>query len=257
MYEKHAVWCQCALVFSFVLSAAALLSLQSMTIDVDIYWGVVLTSNSILQFIVAEHAPFFGISCDNWMKLDRIRNIVVKCILSTWSIFSWQSVWIKWLHIPMSVGLALVISNIPILLPTLVRICTHFDLMTVLLVLQSTLTYTLKTTHLQKSMASTAQKKRFALKTLSILLESSMLWYIRCEHRFPHVFRWKPFLFGIFCILGAIVWTNVYVKKTKVSENVIIVNTGHGTAASLIAAKACPICSSTLTLLDMESSFSN
>lgn len=254
MYDKHAVWCQCALVFTIVLAVASFLSIQSMTLAVDVYWSVLLIQFALVRFILAEHAPVFGISTLTWFKLHP--NTVVYTVILSWSVTRWNST-MALVHIPLLAGAILFKkSDLVLLLATVVRMCTSWDAclcaLLVLMGLQKR-----RPSVRNKSIASWEQKRRFALMTSEILAQSVALWTLRCEHRFPHAMRWTPVFAATFGVLMAVVWCHFNVANTSVSHNAIIVENGHGMAASLKAANACPGCRKNLTALDMESSFSD
>lgn len=253
MYNKHAVWCQCAVVFACVLAASSGLSIQYLTVGVDIYWSIVLTILAALHFILAEHAPVFGISTQRWMKWHP--SAMAHAILLVWSTSRWQTT-VAWLHLPFLVGaLRLKQADMVLACACLVRVVFVWDVcLFVMLLLLAVGQYRPKL--INKSIASREQKQRFMVKSVQIFLQSVALWYIRCEHRFPHVVRKTPLVAGFVCVVGAIMYCHFFVAPTKVSHNTIIVGRGHGMAASLTAAQKCPICRQHLTALDMESSFS-
>lgn len=252
MYLKHGVWCQCASVFTFVLAASSVLSLQHLTLTVDVYWSLVLLVVASLHFILAEHAPVFGFFTETWFKLHP--DSMVHACLFGWSLMRWQ---------PTAgyVGLAVVASALLYRKPVhvLVVACATRFVLTwdacLLTMLALLATYYRRPDVRNKSIASREQKQRFLIKSTQILLQSVALWLLRCEHRFPHVVRWTPIISGLVGIGVAAVWCHFNVAVTRVSRNAIIVDVGHGMAASLKAAEACPVCSRHLTALDMESSF--
>jgi hypothetical protein len=257
MYNKHAVWCQCVIVGMFVLATASLLSIQNITFDADIYWSCVLLTTSVIQFIVAEHAPVAGISIDNWMQIGRIQKATIYVIMFTWSIVAWEKSWIQWAHIPVGIITGIFMKNTQYLLIFVALGRATITLDTTLVVISLLLTINLnKPKVIQKSIASRLHKQTIAAKAVSLLLEAVVLWLLRCEHRFPHIVRWRPLSAAAISIVVAVLWCEYNVMDTITSNNVIIVGTGHGIAASLRAAQACPICTKYLTSLDMESSYS-
>lgn len=258
MYQKHAVWCQCVVMGMFVLSAASILSIQSITLTTDIYWSVVFLSTSVIEFAVAEHAPVGHISTAMWMKIGFVQKTVVYAIILTWSLYSWEEVWVQWMHIPVAIVLGILVQNpLPVLVAaTITRMITVWDSPFVILLVLSCL-HLKKPNIINTSMASRAQKQRFAIKATAILLETVLLWCLRCEHRFPNIVRWKPLWCAAVAIMSAVTWCEYNVMDTIQSENALIVGRGHGMAASLRAAQECPICLKCLTSLDMESSYSD
>ena len=253
MYRKHAVWCQCAVVFTCVLAMASVLSVQYLTVGVDVYWSSVLVTTAALHFILAEHAPVGGISTQRWMRLQP--NTLAHAVLLVWSLCRWHTA-VAWLHLPgLVAALAVKQANIVLAVACLARLVFAWDAcLGVMLLLLAVGQY--KPNVINKSMASREQRQRFLAKATQIVLQSVALWCVRCEHRFPHVVRWTPLFMGLVGLAGAMLFCHVYVAPTKVSHNAIIVAHGHGMAASLTAAEQCPICRQHLTALDMESSFS-
>lgn len=256
--QKHAVWCQCVIMGMFVLTVASILSIQSITAKTDMYWSVVFLLTSTTEFIVAEHAPVGHISTQMWVKIGVTQKTVVYAIILTWSIYSGDQSWIQWVHIPVAAVIGFFIQKtLPLLVvATLTRMATSHDVSLLLLVLLLALRVQ-RPNIINKSMASREQKQRFAIKAIAILLETLILWFIRCEHRFPNVVRWKPLGAAALAIIVAATWCEYNVMDTIQSGNSIIVGHGHGMAASLRAAQNCPVCLKQLTSLDMESSFSD
>ena len=256
MYNKHAVWCQCVLIGIFVLTAASLLSIQEITFDTDIYWSVILLMTSTIQFIVAEHAPVAGISTDNWMKAGKIQKTTVYVIMLTWSTIAWQTSWIQWAHIPVGMLVGVFVKgHLVLAIGVVARMTTTFDVTLILMGLLL-VAHIKKPKIIDKSIASEEHKQTIAIKAISLFLEAIILWLLRCEHRFPHVVRWRPLAAAAVSIVMASLWCEYNVMDTVGADRVIIVRTGHGIAASLRAARSCPVCTKCLTFLDMESSLS-
>jgi len=256
MYSKHAVWCQCVIVGLFVLAAASLLSVQEITFDTDVYWSVVLLVTSIIQFIVAEHAPVAGISTDNWMRIARIQKTTVYVIMLTWSTIAWQTSWIQWAHIPVGMIVGVFVNgHIVLAIGVMARMTATFDATLVLMGLLL-VTHLKKPKVINKSITSKEHKQTIAIKAASLFLEAIILWLLRCEHRFPHIVRWRPLAAAAVSIVLSTLWCEFNIMDTIGTDRVIIVRTGHGIAASLRAARSCPVCTKCLTSLDMESSFS-
>ena len=256
MYQKHAVWCQCVIMGMFVLTVASILSIQSITFATDIYWSVVFLLTSTTEFIVAEHAPVGHISTTTWVKIGVAQKTVVYAIILTWSIYSGEQSWMQWIHIPTAVVIGFLFQNpLPVLtVATITRMATSPDFSLLLLVLLSSIHFK-RPNIINKSMASKEQKQRRAIKAVAILLETIVLWLIRCEHRFPNIVRWKPLGAAALAMILSAIWCEYNVMDTIQSDNVIIVGHGHGMAASQRAAQNCPVCLKQLTSLDMESSF--
>lgn len=257
MYNKHAVWCQCVIVGIFVLATASLLSIQNITFDTDVYWSFILLVTSTIQFIVAEHAPVAGISTDNWMRIGRIQQTTLYAIMLTWSTVTWQtSSWIQWVHIPVGMLVGVFVNgHIVLAIGAVARMTATFDATLIIMGLLL-VTHLKKPNVINKSIVSKEHKQTIAIKAVSLFLEAIILWLLRCEHRFPHVVRWRPLAAATVSIVLAALWCEYNVMDTIGTDRVIIVRTGHGIAASLRAGRSCPVCTKCLTSLDMESSFS-
>jgi len=240
MYDKHAVWCQCSAITYFVLGLSIFSS--SMIWSHDSLWGILFLSLGLVRFCNAEHAPIFGISIDWWVFINNKTSAFVIGLIG------WRTLW--WYLLPVCIAIP---HRQELLLPAFV----------LLQLLHGTIDFTtlyavVKNVPIRivgKSMASKEQKMRFAQFSIQNVLEALVLWNYRCSQRFPFTFRTKPVVCSCFGVCLAIVYCHLYVSPTKVSQNSIITKGGHGVAASLTAAVACEICASTLTSLDMESSF--
>ena len=253
MYHKHAVWCQCAAVFTAVLAASSLLSIQHLTLYVDVYWSFVFGTFALLRFIIAEHAPVFGISQVTWLNMHP--RTAVNLVLLVWSCSVWQTR-LAFLQLPfLAAALRFTHDDVVLLAACAVRTFTAWDGSLVIMVLMVMLRRN-EPNVVQKSLASREQKYRFFIQATEIVLQSAVLWLLRCEHRFPHAVRWTPVAVGLMCIGVACGWCHLNVARTSVSRNAIIMRGGHGMAASLKAAQACPVCCQHISSLDMESSFS-
>ena len=257
MWEKHSVWNQCALAFPATLTLACLLSCQFLTLKEDIYWTFVLCSSSALQFLAAEHGPF-GYSAHLWQTLAKYKRFVVCAIMAMSSIQQWSvgvhalafvplCVLSIFMHKHHRLLLAAVIVHNMVMsapwIPMLAYWCAE------------RLSEYYFANSVQTSLADKPIKFAYGYKTATIVLETIVLWSLRCQQRFPHTFRWSPMCIGLIMSCVAFVWAELNIRDTAVSRNTIIKGLGHDVAASLIAAKACPKCRSCLTSLDMESSF--
>lgn len=247
MYNKHAVWCQCATIFYFAFAISVFSSIKYILIDT--YWGMLFVSLGVVRFCHAEHAPFFGITIEHWIKINRsMTGLVIGTICSNIiftkniQIFACQMFFVIVHHF----------INTKIVLPLFVVIEIMSGI-TVLPLYCALKLYTID--HVGKSMASKEHKLRFAKFSLQIVLETFILWSIRCSQRFPYNVRWKPIIGAFFMLFCALAYCHIYTKPTKVSRDSIIMKKGHGMTASLTAALACELCTSTLSALDMESSF--
>lgn len=259
MWKKHGIWCQCMLVLPMIMSIASVLSWQILTLQEDAYWSMLLVVSTIIQFCAAEHGDF-GVTVDVWQRLQRHRLFVMSCIMTTWSLTSWpvhQHALVILLYCAIShfaskyyapilgVGAASAfLFGGPWVLMACACFCHHYS-DHFFSILAGT------------SLASIGIKKAYGLRALGIVFESFALWCLRCEHRFPYTMRWTPICIGIIVCAGSVWWSSVHIQDTRVSHNAIIKRCGHGIAASLTAASACPICQSCLSALDMESSFAS
>jgi len=240
MYDKHAVWSQCSAIMYFVLGFSIFSS--SMILSHDSLWGVLFISVGLVRFCHAEHAPMFGLSPHRWVFINKKTSGFIIGLVG------WRTLW--WYVLPVCVAIP---HRTELLLPAFVLLQFlggTFDLTPVYALAKN-----IKIPIVGKSMASKEQKMRFAQFSIQYILEALILWNYRCSQRFPFTFRTKPVLCSLLGIGLAVVYCHFYVSPTKVSRNSIITKRGHGVAASLTAARACEICASTLTSLDMESSF--
>ena len=240
MYDKHAVWCQCSAIVYFVLGLSIFSS--SMIWSHDSLWGFLFISLGTCRFCHAEHMPIFGISINWWVFINNKTSAFVIGLIG------WRTLW--WYILPVCIAVP---HRTELLLPVFVLLQLlngTIDLTSVYALVKN-----VQMPIVSKSMASKEQKTRFAQFSIQNILEALILWNYRCSQRFPFTFRTKPVLCSCFGVCIALVYCHLYVSPTTVSRNSIITKRGHGVAASLTAAMACDICASTLTSLDMESSF--
>ncbi len=247
MYNKHAVWCQCATIFYFIFALSIFSSFKYFLKDT--YWGLLFLFAGVVRFCHAEHAPCLGLNISHWIKINRtITGLVIGTICSniffsdTTSLFLCQVTFVIVHHF----------INTKIVLPivVLIQLTSNITLLPLYCALKL---YTVD--NVGKSMASKEQKLRFAKFSIQLVLETLILWTIRCGQRFPFSVRWKPIICSFLILLCVLAYCHLYIKPTKVSRNSIITKKGHGITASLTAANGCEICLSTLNSLDMESSF--
>jgi len=258
MIRKQAIWCQCATVFHIVLAAACISSLQKMTVVMDVFWFIYFTLTTVITFCTAEHGTVVGITPDIWLRCEKILKNVIASTIILWSGFHWSVFHYIATTIVMSTALSYVS---PLAVSIFVLVCmsttTAYSMLLVVVLWTVSQWWTdhwFKNT-LNKSIASYELRRAYLGKATVIITEALLLWHVRCLHRFPHVFRWRPVLFGFITILFSCIHCHMNVKNTHVSRNAVIKRAGHGMAASLTAAKACPVCRTCLTQLDMESSF--
>ncbi len=257
MWQKHSVWCQCVLSIPIILSFSTIASTQSITFDMDIFWSLILFTSTFIQFVEAEHGVLYK-SQDFWKTIYDIRSNVILYIILIWTLTQWpMSSYIYSLFITSIVSILTRHKNI-YTIAVLIPVALSMPNYTIFILMYGISLY-LKNYYFKKSIGTSVAdmpiKLAYANKTMAIVFESIILWSIRCSHRFPHTFRWKPFIYGILCCIVCIIWCEFNIKKTKVSRNAIIHKLGHGMAASLTAAQKCNVCKKCLTTLDMESSF--
>lgn len=258
MLGKQAIWCQCATVFHITLTAACISSLQRMTVVMDVYWFVYFAVATIIRFASAEHATILGIPPDTWLRGERILTNVIASTVILWSVFHWSVFNYIAATLVMSVAFSYVSPlAVSIIVVVWMSTTTTYSILFVIILWALSQRWTDHWFHnsIGKSIASDELRCAYLGKTTIIITEALLLWYIRCLHRFPHTFRWHPVLFGSLMVLLACIYCHLNVKRTHVSRNAVIKRVGHGMAASLTAAKACPVCKTCLTQLDMESSF--
>ena len=259
MWHKHAVWCQCALVMPALMAVASAMSIQPMSWGHDIYWSLFLCVRTVVQFISAEHAALV-VDAHVWQRIAVKQTFVVVACINLWHLTQWP---IRWHLTSLLFGslLAAVVPvrpwlNVQTLLPLtawqvlFVRPATPL----IPLVLARYLEERAFVKTVGTSTADNALREAYAAKSAGIVFESVCLWSIRCAHRFPYTMRWTPVFVSVAGVLQACVWCYYCVRDTHCSTNAIIRRRGHDPAASLTAAQACPVCSTCLSALDMESS---
>lgn len=257
MWHRHAVWCQCALTMPAIITLASAMSVQGLTWDIDMYWTLLLGANTFVQFVAAEHGKLKW-GPEIWQRVDAQRHVVLSAALLLWYCTHWP------VYVHMLADSFFVIASIQVwawgleiscAVATIVTICVNLwtPLPAYCACLYLTNMYFEQS--IQTSSAGIPIRMAYGAKAARILLETVLIWSVRCTHRFPHTIRWTPIMVGILAIALAGLWCMNRVKPTKVSRNAVIVSKGHGLAASLQAAYECPVCQSCLTSLDMEASF--
>ena len=257
MYYKHAVWRQCASVIPIVMAMASTLSIQSITFSNDVYWATVIWVSSVIQFVAAEHGPLY-FTIDTWQRLLVHRDFVIRCVITTWSLAQLDvSQHLMLIPFFCCAGLVLKQQTNVILLPVILWDLAVFNVRP-WIPLYFALAQ-LRERCLEKmvgtSLACPPIRQAYGFSAATIVVESTVLWSLRCQHRFPYTFRWTPYIASILGCLAACAWCIFSIQNTRVSRNAIIQKRGHGMAASLDAAEGCPVCCKCLTSLDMESSF--
>jgi hypothetical protein len=254
MLDKHAIWCQCALITWCIFAGASLFSIQSLTFKQDIYWFFLFGIASTIHFIAAEHGvcvrgPVF------WNKWSRRTNFVLCGVISTWCV---GDQWYIQTHV-LCIGMYIFFSLFDhpklwcMFIPQMLYSGSVY--FAIIIALQSPF---VNIDINKKSFASFEMKYISAKKSTGILLQGYALWYLRCASRFPMTFRWAPVCIGLGSMVVSMVYSAYMVAPTNVSRNAIVQRPSHVRhcmAFSLTAANACPECRKYITSLDMESSF--
>lgn len=258
MLKKQAVWRQCSCVPMAILAVATVVSTQQMTWQIDLYWSIVLLAATLFRFVDFEHVTLFHISTDIWSEVRHLCDRSLKIAMVSWLMFSTISSWWLLLHLPICAALAFLKQNVtrPFLITTVMLAIYSPSILTFSVVTFAGLGFWLRSVSvIGKSIASREQRQRVAIVSSLMLFETLILWQIRCQHRFPHVFRWRPIIVGLIAVVSTIVWCIYNVRDTVLSHNAVIQCNGHGITASQEAAMRCKTCSSCITSLDMEASF--
>ena len=260
MYDKQAIWCQCVSVAHAIFAVAAMASIQSMSIEIDIFFGLLLIISTLVHFMTAEHAHIGSISAEKmqWAEMYVSRAAAVFAVV-------WQ--------LPVESHLYLHLFSI---LLYLILLVFGFRWIWIVAALQCVYHFpkwlffvgplwAFSKMYYEKcfeksrgqSYASIFLRCGYLYKSIFILMESVVIWHLRCMHRFPNTMRWRPVIMAILSIGMVCIYCTFNVLPTKVSRNAIIGNSKHQMAASLAAAEKCPQCKRNLSALDMESSFDN
>lgn len=259
MWLKHGIWCQCILVGHSILAVACLMSMQNMTLALDVYWSVVFSVVALLQWIAVEHGSTFDIEPVVWQTVSAHVDRFIPILLSAWSIQTWTAT-----TMPVVAILSAAMTCVPIhpmtsfALSFLVKTAFEPDVLIVLWIVNGALRWYKQQSRLKMlhtSLAGAPIRHFYGSKALIHFVDALLMWVIRCEHRFPHTIRWSQPCCAVVAIGCAIAYCHSHVAQTRVTRNVIIQSVGHTIAASLNAAEACPTCSKYLSALDMESSF--
>lgn len=259
MWYKHAIWKQCAIVSHAVLAGAALLSCQSLTLFIDVYWACVLCTSTIIQFIAAEHSPFGHLNADQWIRLEKHRALWMLWILGLWHIFRGSAFMFTFFSIILALlTFVKVPQHLCFLFVALIHICSFPGYITFVWCLWAYALFHIKRCNeflIGKSLANHAMRILHFSKSICIVCEAICIWHVRCLHRFPHSMRWTPVIVSTIAIAVAIMYADRYIAKTKVTHNAIIHKLGHGIAPSIVTARKCPVCVKCISALDMEASF--
>ena len=263
MFDKQGIWCQCILCFKITLAVSSFFSWHWVSLYSDLMWTLFFSGTCLIQFCAEEHRTVRGITPVFWCKYAARIEYATRWLVASWTLLrSFAGGWL-WLLVLVAAGTPwplyqdwlLPVSTVVLLLVDegqVVPLLLNVLLAGVLHLRKQEYPKLIGTSH-----ACPTIRRVAAYNCARHLLESVALWYLRCKHRFPYAFRWKPPLIGVLACVGAGVWCHYNTKKTVVSRNSIIQKiTTHGIAISLESASNCPVCIRCLTSLDMESSFS-
>lgn len=251
MFNKPAVWCQIASVFTGVLALSAFFSVQQMTLSQDIYWSVVLGLTGFFRGAVGEHRRLWGISihqlvvgADVWTNILNIlilNGLYMDCMPRYFPGVAVVGVAVYWVP-----------QARPVLALSLLR---YPDGLTLLLLGKMALDYSLRlvvASTVGKTHNSIHLKQATAIRTVAILLEALLLWHLRCQHRFPYRYRWSPVFCSALLTSCVVLWCHWYIAPTLTEARSIVKQTGHGLTPSFNAIQNCPTCAACLTCLDIE-----
>lgn len=251
MFNKQAVWCQIASIFTAVLALSAIFSVQHLTFSQDIYWSFVLGLTSFFRFAVGEHRRVWGLSTNHLTTGASIWANVLHILILNGLYMNCSPT-----HFPVVAVLGGVMYTVPKTRPLFALALLRYpDGLTVLLLCKEGLDWAchrVLASIVGKSQNSIQLKQATAMRSMAILLEALLLWHLRCQHRFPYQFRWSPVLCALLLTLVAISWCHFYTAPTLTTDRSIIKQVGHGLTPSFNAMTSCPTCAACLTCLDIE-----
>ena len=254
MFNKHAVWCQCASVVLMTMTMASIFSIQKLTVTPDIFWSGVLIITTVLRFGVAEHRPILILSVDKMVRMAKIWSIVIDSVIVA-SILTTFTFWKMVLSFAFCFGCSFLPSGQYSIAITLLRWPDSLSTLILLRIVSKYYIHHQMIKIVGTSLADLSMKKLTFARASFILIEGAILWHLRCYHRFPHVYRYRAVFLCLINFIIAICWCQKYVSDTKVSYRATIQKNGHGVTPSLNAIKACRICKSSVTSLDIEDAF--
>jgi hypothetical protein len=235
--------------------------MQDMSMSTDICAMTMFMTAAIVHFFSAEHATTGPITPHIWLRIEKGLERWILAVMLIWN-SPIES------HLYMT-GMTAILYFILMFVPgrisyPLISTINIFTLpMSIIPALALWSIWSLSKFMYEKrfketggtSFAGKSLKMAYAWKSIFILTEALLLWYIRCTHRFPGTVRWRPLIVSTgACIMGCLYCTYNRLP-TKVSHNAIIILGDHQMAASLAAAKKCEHCQKHIQSLDMESSF--
>lgn len=257
MYNKQAVWIQIMTSVHVVFFFACILSFQIQSFKQDAIWTLVFALTSVTHFSVAEHRGIGKLKLSTIMDVayyfDSFLNVlmILGCFVS-----------VNWTNLFFLLVFSVCIRKIPqrysqwvvlVILLNGIRLYTFLVLFRVALQYKRRQYLKLSVTQCH---ATIYLKKSVACKAIIVLLESVLLWMVRCESRFPHNLRYTPLSIAAITILFATIHCHYNVLETKISEKSSIssVNINHPLTPSMNAIMGCEECRKHLSNLDIEDS---
>lgn len=254
MFNKHGVWCQCALVVTMTITLASIFSIQTLTVSQDIFWSGILIITTVLRFSVAEHRKMIGLDMDTIVRLLNKWSIVIDSLIIA-SVMTTFNLWEIFLSIVFSFACSYLPYGRYSIVIALIRWPDSISAIIALRIVSNYYIQQIMKKMVGTSVADLKIKKLTFVRAVSILIEANIIWHLRCYHRFPHVYRYRAILMGFINLIFAIGWCQMYVSETKVSYRATITKIGHGVTPSLNAIKQCPVCKGSVTSLDIEDAF--
>lgn len=258
MIQRQAIWCQCAIIVHATLTLTCYASIQKMSMDMDIASAVILTMSLVIHFCSAEHVDTGPITPVDWLKMEnKLESFILATVFI--GVLPIQS------HLYLTV-LVLVFSVLVYYIPdTLSYSLVSLTVMyyAPMIMIPVVIIWALAKNRYEKWFKETNGtpfsgneiKMAYAWKSVFILTEAFLLWYVRCIHRFPGTIRWHPLILACLSSLIGCLYCSYYRLPTVVSHDAIIVSSSHQMAASLTAATACSHCKQHIESLNIESTF--
>jgi hypothetical protein len=239
-----------------VFFLACFLSFQIQSFKQDAIWTLLFALSSVTHFSVAEHR-----NCQ--LKLSTIMNIAyyLDSFLDILMIFGFL-VSVNWTNLFFIFVLSVCIRKIPQRYSQCVVLFIFLNGIhwyTFLVIFRFALQYKTRQ-YLNKSVtqchATIYLKKSVACKAINVLLESVLLWVLRCESRFPHKMRYTPPIIATISIVFSAVYCQYFILDTKVSvkSSIKSIDINHPLTPSLNAILRCEQCMKCLTNVDIEDS---
>lgn len=251
MFNKQAVWCQIASIFTAILALSAIFSVQHMTFSQDIYWSFVLGLTSFFRFTVGEHRCLWGISIDHLTIGAEVWSNILHILILNGLYMNCSPK-----HFPVVAVLGVAMYTVPKTRPlSALALLRYPDGLTLLLLCKAGLDLTghhILASTVGRPQNSLQLKQATATRAMAIVMEALLLWHLRCQHRFPYQFRWSPVLCSLLLTLVAIYWCHLYTAPTLTTDRSLIKQVGHGLSPSFNAMSSCPTCAACLTCLDVE-----